>query len=271
MHALDRRPGVSDHAFGSVGQSHGGNRMEYRNAPVEAPLLVVAEKVVALGRLTGAVLWEFKPGDQIRKFVIEDGLAYLLDRTGVIHCVSLLTGALQGTVKTGLDGAEAMLYDGETLLCEQQLQRSRGGSHGHDSLDRMGAELQQLGAWRAGPSGEHRATGSLQRLRLHRAHTRSEDHQRHLHARGRMRTVPAHGLSGSAPGLPQLQSASTTSLTQPSSLCRSVLITPRRLVSSPSFAFCAAGEMCFTKQLTCPPPGLPNTDLVRCAQPALPK
>lgn len=65
MHALDRRPGVSDHAFGSVGQSHGGNRMEYRNAPVEAPLLVVAEKVVALGRLTGAVLWEYKPGDQI--------------------------------------------------------------------------------------------------------------------------------------------------------------------------------------------------------------
>jgi len=89
--------------------------MEYRAAPLDAPLLVVAGQVMALDRSTGKERWRHDVEGVARRFMIDDNRLFIFDSHGILTCLEIATGRLIGKVKTGLDFASNMLVDGDRI------------------------------------------------------------------------------------------------------------------------------------------------------------
>jgi outer membrane protein assembly factor BamB len=122
--------------------------MDYRSAPPEAPLIVVANDVVALDRQTGKVLWRYEPGAEALRFLVEPECLFVLDEQGKLHCLALHTGALLGVARLRLVNPCALLSDGERLYVSAKEEVV--------ALDREGNEL-----WRAPSAGGYGSLGGL--------------------------------------------------------------------------------------------------------------
>jgi len=96
------------------------------------PLVVVGSKTIALNRTTGAVLWEYKSDEDVWRFLIVGDRLYLLDVSGDLHCLDLMTGNVHGVVSTGARGAHALVGDGNRLY----IAASRGVILAHDYAGR---------------------------------------------------------------------------------------------------------------------------------------
>jgi outer membrane protein assembly factor BamB len=122
--------------------------MTYRS-PSEAPLLVVAEEVVALERSTGRKLWEYPLGAAARRFEIIDDRLFVFDGEGRLHCIEIATGRLLGMIDLGLSSPGTLLRDGDRLYVS--------GNTTVVALDRSGAIV-----WRADvPPNQRFSLGGL--------------------------------------------------------------------------------------------------------------
>jgi outer membrane protein assembly factor BamB len=87
----------------------------HRVAPLDPPLLVVADRVVALDRTTGKERWSCEIVGTARRFLIDDQRVLVFDSHGILTCIEIATGRVIGKVETGFDVARSMLVDGDRI------------------------------------------------------------------------------------------------------------------------------------------------------------
>lgn len=97
-------------------ESWQSERVDYRQTPAPAPLLVISTTLTALDRASGKQLWSYELGAAPRRVHADDERIYVLDARGTLHCLLSATGRVLGKVELDMRDANALLWDGERLF-----------------------------------------------------------------------------------------------------------------------------------------------------------